>query len=326
MDLSTLPDGRGFLLDTVAIDGLPIEVVITRRQLPSGEERDVTLFFEIRVDSNFKNSQGDLVDSNRIRLKITEGATYDFDNSTKYDHLIDTLTPQVFWYDSVSVAISSVSLLTPEMFDILCGKHDSLFARAFGEEIAGIDSLLHTNAWVGSGDATMRLTGFYVRDEYRNHEYLGMVYRMHLLKGLLYSDREYNNFSTDANGRERHSAGRQMLTGLPYHQVWMYGPVFESVKSAAPYFARTREQDRDSLPQPYVAMDIKLGARSATGVLPYNQRYEHYIGTGYNLGGHGVVYPYNVYDGAHSANTSSLHAHSHCMSFSPGVSTQAGIK
>ncbi len=192
-----LPHSRGKVMRMVADTTKPTEVIIRRAQLPEGTGRDITFMAEFRTDAVVKwNADLGKYDT-LATLKTSQYLPHGIPGQSA--QFIDTLTPVISWYDTVSVAIRSVSIMPPGVFNVTCGWYDSLFAVAFAEERQLIeDAQDYWRDSVGSSQG-LYVVHYYPVDEYMHYEDLGMYYRTQLLNGLVNSETGYDGRKSGIN-------------------------------------------------------------------------------------------------------------------------------
>lgn len=283
--ITTLGDNRGKVLGMDPVVDYPNEIIVTQRQLPAGSDRDITIVAEFRTDVIREPESPFNIVVGTLKHRILAP----YKDNGDYDHLIDTVTPQVWFYDNVSVAIQSVSIVSPTTFSAITGEWDGDFATAIGGEIKKIRNCLADFATFSQ--QKLRVAHFYTRDEFEHQETLGMVYRGYLLDSLLSSETGYAGERFDGYYLTN-DFGKQRFHILPFRQKWTSGLGMPERFTASPALAFTKWYwENDSLitadaPDPYPSLKIKSGYRRGADnlatALPYNAQYESMIATKYS--------------------------------------------
>jgi len=272
-DITELREGRGKVLGMVNVADTTDTVIITRRMLPIGANRDITITAEIRtrdllqidVNGNWKPP------TEHTHLKMVDMLNHGTPGAN--DHLIDTMTPVVWFYDSTSVAIQSISLVTPVTFDILCGRYDEDFSLNLRDEFRIVDSVRMYYRDSVHCIKPLYVSHIYGVDEFDTRDELGMVYRTHLL----------NKFCTSETGYEGphfrnnyiHGEAEKRMHIMPFPMYWTSGLGYTGMLTPSPMLPYSSDT---LMGPPYKTLSIRdgymFGQNDAEFSRPYSASYE----------------------------------------------------
>lgn len=297
-----LPNGRGTELHIRDVDTNEFvdSIVIRRNMLPLHSDAngpDITIVAEFRTDTLLEiqlQPGGDTLFGQR-RLHILKNGAFDFPGQNDHDTArakankrymaIDTLGVTVWYHGNSSVAIRSISLLTPQTKRATSGYNDLLWASKMKSHVASMKSEM--DAYHDSTGRTFKVLSFYMCDEFRIEHLLGMRYRLQLLDRRLTSETGFGGplFTGD---NEHGEYGHQKLQGFPTKFLWMAGMNQPGFQDAAPYFAFGHQGDPDtSHPMPTPSMGLKNGySRDAVVTDPLLS--EAMVKTNYARSGYGT--------------------------------------
>ncbi|CAN5475847.1 hypothetical protein BH10BAC6_BH10BAC6_17200 [soil metagenome] len=268
-----LPNSRGTEMHMRDVDTNEYvdSIVIRRSMLPlhsNANGPDITIVAEFRTDTIFGIEIVDTDTTFHIRRPhILKSSAFDFpsrnadtltlaDTNMRY-MAIDTLGVTVWYHGNSSVAIRSISLVTPQTKHATSGYRDAHWASKMKDHVATMKSKL--SAYHDSTGRTYKVLGFYMCDEFRIEHLLGMRYRLQLLDRRLTSEAGFGGplFTGD---NEHGEYGHQKLQGFPTKFPWMAGMSQPGFQDAAPYFAFGHQGNPDtSNPMPTPSMGLKNG-------------------------------------------------------------------
>ncbi len=271
-----LPHSRGKVMRMMGVSDKPTEVILRRAQLPEGSGRDITFTAEFRTDAVYKLVD-DSLELQDAHLKTKQYLSHGIPGASA--QFIDTLTPVISWYDTVSVAIRSVSIMPPGVFNATCGWYDSLFAVAFAGERELIEQA--QDYWrdsVGSSQG-LYVTHYYPVDEYMHYEDMGMYYRTKLLNGLVSSETGYegrvagqNRVYTEGDGIKR-----AHMMGAPFLWTSIGQVALRTTRSPmVPYVNWEWEHHRKTSSTPYPSLGQRGGFEFEVPDSLKKKYYEHY--------------------------------------------------
>lgn len=261
-----LREARGKVLGMVNAPATTDTMIITRRMLPEGNGRDITITAEFRTDVIFRrNGNGNwVIPADSPRIKRTEFLGQGPPHSQAEN--IDTITPVVWFYDSTSVAIQSVSIVTPYTFDVLCGNYDELYSLALLDEFDIIDDVRdYYRDSVGSTNP-LYIAHFYGPDEFGTRDELGMVYRAHLLNRFSNSETGYEG--SHFRGNYTVDNGRKRMHIMPFHMFWTSGLGYTGTLTPSPMFPYS-----DQTLAPYTTLGLGSGYMYGQSVPVYSRPY-----------------------------------------------------
>jgi len=277
--LYNLREGRGKVLRMVNA-GLDTtnEMHITRRMLPTGSNRDITITAEFMTDTVYgQNAFGwwrDLHAHLKTEEILNHGTV-----GTQFTK-IDTMTPIVWFYDSTSVAIQSISIVTPYTFHALCGAYDSAYAVALNADFRTIDSVRKFYRDSVGCQKPLYIEHLYGVDEIGTRDDLGMYYRSHLLNGFCNTETGYEGPHWRSNYRV--SDARKRMHIMPFAFFWTSGLGFTGTFTPSPMFPYS---DPDLVKSPYLTLNLRQGYDHGLQAIslrrPYAAAYETLGSTNY---------------------------------------------
>jgi len=232
----TLRENRGRVLSKVSVGtDTTNEVLITRRMLPSGANRDITISAEFRTDSNHifsYNPDNDRWDKTNAQMKRVEFLKHGDPGANA--HNIDTITPVVWFYDKTSVAIQSISIVTPFTFHVVCGAYDEAFADVLQKGMQKITDARDYYANTVGSSQPLYIEHLYGVDEFGTRDDLGMYYRSHLLNGFCNSETGYDG----SHGHSNYTTVnyRKRIHMMPFSMLWTGGLSFTGLMTPSPMF------------------------------------------------------------------------------------------
>lgn len=265
-----LRENRGRVLSMVGIGtDTTNEVLITRQMLPSGANRDITITAEFRTDSSrifTHNANTDNWDRTNAQMKRVEFLGHGTPGVNA--HNIDTITPVVWFYDKTSVAIQSISIVTPYTFHVLCGAYDEAFAMRLSTAMLNITDVRNYYRDSVGSTQPLYIEHIYAVDEFGVRDELGMYYRSHLLNGFCNSETGYegsfghSNYTT-VNGRKR-------IHMMPFSMIWTSGLGFTGTQTPSPMFPYSSAAYEGA---PYKTLSLREGYMFGQHVDPLRRPY-----------------------------------------------------
>lgn len=262
----TVPHRRGRHVAMVPAATQNDGITIRRRHLPVGTDRDITIVAEFRTDTamRYDSTAGVWKALPALRLKPTERLGHGREGSQQ--QYLDTITPVVWYEGSTSVAIRSISVMSPLTYGSLAGIYDSIYAAAVEAEIRTMRALQrYWHDSIIAGDPLGKpiyVAHIYPVDEYLECENLGVWYRGHLLDSLVNSETGFRGPVWDRVYRI--GDARQKLQMMPTHATWTSGieTCTRITRSAMfPYADHTFEGDAEQRrsPEPWPSLNQKAG-------------------------------------------------------------------